>query len=863
MTPARAVGAAVMASIAVAYGASLVSGYDVVADVAPASASLPASAEHLLGTDHLGRDVFWRLLLASRAFVGPGIVAGLIATALAVPAGAFAGWLGGSAAAALRYLGAVVSAVPRFVLVLLACAIYGDHPLVLAAAAGVAYAPTMTEAVYARIRALRRADFVLASRAHGVPDRRVLLYHLLWVNARAVVARHLLHLFAYVLLLETTLSYLGGFGVEEPQPSWGNMLAFSFTDSANPLAWAAPAGAIWLSLFGLALLSHDTARPRPRPRPRKLPPLIDDSAGPQLTVRDLTVQAGQQALLRRVSFTLRPGEIVALVGSSGAGKSLTARACLGLVDLAPGVVGGDILVQHGADRHQPLSQPPARRGSRFAAIRGRLVGYLPQDPVAALDPVWTVRRQLAEAVRLSGQEPDEATLRRWLVRVGFSAAAPVLGQYPHQLSGGMAQRIAAALLLARGCRFLIADEPTSGLDPSIARTLLEGLRQLQQAGVGVLLITHDLRLIPDLASRVLVMDGGQIVDRFPADALDQATHPTTRALREATARIGGGLLASPSARTAAPLPATARPVLRVRGLVHHHRAGLLRQRQDLPTIDQVDLDVSAGEVVGLIGESGAGKSTLARIAAGLTAPDQGIVEVDGRELRTSRSARLRTQLLLQSPQAHLNPGLTLRQLLRESARLHQPGEDTDARVAGVLEQVSLTARADARPGTLSGGEQRRAGLAQLMLTAPALVIADEPTAALDAALKAALIDPLRALRGPKTGILLISHDLPLVGYAADRVVVMLAGRLVEAFPVEALHSGPHHPYTWALLDAAGLEAPEAMLPRVRAQATRTARGCPYQGDCPLSAPTCTAIRPLFIEVGRHHRIACHDAEARR
>ncbi len=237
--------------------------YDVVADVSPVDAGLAPSAAHWLGTDHLGRDVAWRMLLATRAFVGPGLLACLLASVIGVGAGALSGFLGGPVAAVVRYLSTVTASIPRFVLVLLAIAIYGNSTWLIGAVAGLAYSPAVAEAVYSRIASLERDDFVLAARAHGLGPARILLYHLLWVNCRRMVGRHALNLFGYLLLLETTLSYIGGFGVMEPQPSWGNMLAFEFGYRTDNIwgVWA-PALAIWITIFCCGLVSEALAERR-------------------------------------------------------------------------------------------------------------------------------------------------------------------------------------------------------------------------------------------------------------------------------------------------------------------------------------------------------------------------------------------------------------------------------------------------------------------------------------------------------------------------------------------------------------------------------------------------------------------------
>lgn len=257
-------GRLVLGLVLLAWLVSLVSGYDVVADVDPSRAGLHPGSQAALGTDHMGRSVAWRLITASQAFVGPGMLAATVAVLLGVPTGALSGYRGGLTAGVVRYAWAVIAAVPRFILVLLACAIYGSEPQVLAIAAGVAFSPGLGEVVHTRITELRGREFVLATRAHGVGPVRTVAWHLLWVGCRALVMRQLLFLLAFVLVLETSLSYIGGFGIEEPQPSWGNMLAFEFgVHEGNPWAWAAPAMAIWLTV-GAAIGVASTLQERGR-----------------------------------------------------------------------------------------------------------------------------------------------------------------------------------------------------------------------------------------------------------------------------------------------------------------------------------------------------------------------------------------------------------------------------------------------------------------------------------------------------------------------------------------------------------------------------------------------------------------------
>ncbi len=304
------------------------------------------------------------------------------------------------------------------------------------------------------------------------------------------------------------------------------------------------------------------------------------------------------------------------------------------------------------------------------------------------------------------------------------------------------------------------------------------------------------------------------------------------------------------------------PLLDIRGLVKRYpRPGWFRRTSSLPAVAGVDLVVAPGEVVGIIGESGSGKTTLVRAALGLLPYQEGQVQLLGHTLSelsapALRELRRQVQLLFQHPRSMLNPGLTVRQHLQESAGLHRPTEAPEVVVQQAADQVGLAHRLDARPRALSGGEQRRVGLARVLVARPRLLVADEPTSGLDAALKADLIDLMLDSRGPDRAVLLVSHDLPLVTYACERLVVMLAGRAVERFRTADLGRSRHHPYTESLLRAAGMRGGGSET-SVAGPQGRPEHGCAFAAACPSVQERCHTQRPALREIDQGHAVACH------
>ena len=514
-----------------------------------------------------------------------------------------------------------------------------------------------------------------------------------------------------------------------------------------------------------------------------------------LAVEDLSVRFGPTPVVDRVSFTVNRGETVALVGESGSGKSLTALSILRLLPPAAAVDGRVML-----DGTDVATAPP----DTLRDMRGRVAGMVFQEPMTSLNPLHAVGRQVGEAMALHRRRPTRAAIVALLDSCGFPNAAERLDALPHQLSGGQRQRVMIAMALANDPALLIADEPTTALDVTIQAQILDLLAaEKKKRGMGLLLISHDLGVVRRYADRVCVMKSGQIVEQGTAAQLFAAPqHAYTKML----------IASEPSGRPGR-LPNSA-PVLMagqgIRVAFQGRRRLLGRAGPGVLALDGVNLDIRAGETVGLVGESGSGKSTMG-LALLRLAPAEGQVVFAGENLmalpaKTLRHRRAGMQIVFQDPYGSLSPRMTVADLIAEGLRVHErlsaPAR-TD-RVAAVLAEVGLPTDALGRyPHEFSGGQRQRIAIARALILQPKLLILDEPTSALDRSVQAQIVDLLRALQ-TKHGLayLFISHDLAVVRALAHRIVVLRNGRVVEEGPAEALFAAPREPYTRALMAAA-------------------------------------------------------------
>ncbi|MFJ1292445.1 ABC transporter ATP-binding protein [Paracoccus yeei] len=526
-----------------------------------------------------------------------------------------------------------------------------------------------------------------------------------------------------------------------------------------------------------------------------------------LEVRGLSVEfhtaAGTVKAVQNVSWHLDRGETLAILGESGSGKSVSASAVMNLIDMPPGRITSGAILLDGRDM---LAMTPEQRRQ----INGCKIAMIFQDPLAHLNPVYSVGWQIAEMVTTHGGSRDKARARalELLHRVGIPEPEAAMGKYPHQFSGGQRQRLMIAMALACKPDILIADEPTTALDVTVQAQVLALLEELQaETGMGVLIITHDLGVVAEVADRVVVMNAGRIVETGPAaEVYRNPKNAYTRKLIDAAPGKG----AMPNQRDR-----SGQPLLRAAGLEKHYGA--------FHALRGVDLTIMPGETVAVVGESGSGKSTLARAILRLDDPDRGQVLYRGDDLMTMAPRdlfRLRRdlQMVFQDPTQSLNPRMTVFQLISEAWVIHPdilPRKQWKGRVAELLVKVGLSAEHAARyPHQFSGGQRQRIAIARALAMEPRLIVCDEAVSALDVSIQAqviALLDGLRREFG--LSYLFIAHDLPVVRDFADRVIVMRQGRIVEEGPVRQIFENPREPYTQALLAASLDPDPEVQAAR--------------------------------------------------
>ena len=842
-----------------------------------------ATGYHVLGTDRTGNDVLWQALKSIRTawIIGSLTTVAMLppALVLGISAGYFKGWIDD----VIQYVYTTLTSIPG-VLLIAACVlmmqVYIDtHPGLFPTAAqradlrlfllcmilGLTGWAGLCRLLRAEALKLRELEYVQAARAFGISNWRIMARHLL-PNLMHIVLITVVLEFSGLVLYEAVLSYLG-IGVDPSMNSFGSMIEKSrFEMSRDPMIWwnLLAAFIFMLALVLAANLFADAVRDAFDPRSRMFRPrrfnLFNGNSATQtgVAVSNASSSRGQHAeiailkvqeldvvidtgeawrhAVQALALTVHRGETFALVGESGSGKSMTALALMRLLPEALRVTQGSVVL--GGVDINTLSE------SSMRTVRGGRAGMIFQEPGTSLNPVLRVGDQLCEAIVTHTDLRGAAARSRavqWLQRVGIPEPERRIDDYPFQFSGGQKQRIMIAIALAAEPELLIADEPTTALDVTVQAQVLSLIRDIQQEfGMAVLLITHDLAVVRDVADTVALMRDGQIVETAPADQFFNAPkHPYALELFAAIptfakrgqplspsvtkAGIPRALIPGTSSRAVdASVKSSANLGRQAPALVVEHleigypiRKGLLRRQVGMnQAVQEVSFSLQRGETLALVGASGCGKTTVAKALLRLidsSAAISGVARLGDQNLLTAsrtemKALRRRIQIVFQDPFASLDPRMRVREILQEGIAALRPewnAAEQSQRISALLARVGLPSdAADRYPHEFSGGQRQRIAIARALAVEPEVLILDEPTSALDVSVQAQILDLLTDLQ-KETGIayLFITHNFGVVEYLADRVAVMEAGRIVEFGDASQVLQAPKSAVTRELLAA--------------------------------------------------------------
>jgi len=614
-----------------------------------------------------------------------------------------------------------------------------------------------------------------------------------------------------------------------------------------------------------------------------------------LRVENLSIRfktpAGPFDALKNVSFRVREGSTVAIVGESGSGKSVAAQAIMGILPNNAAITSGKILLADSAnpDGYLDLAKVPAA-SPKYRAVRGGRISIIFQEPMTSLSPLHTIGNQITEAMNLHCDcTPKQAYSRSvdMLKMVRFPDAARAFKSYPFELSGGLRQRAMIAMSLVCGPGLLIADEPTTALDVTVQAQILGLIADLQkELDMAVMMITHDMGVVANIADEVVVVYHGEVMESGMADDLfSNPRHPYLQALLKAVPRFDGDpseKLVPLRAVDAKPgkllsqnkigLPEIIMPLLSVRNLrksfvIRNDNKWFSRTaKQTVTAVDQVSFDVKQGECLALVGESGCGKTTVSKLIMRAMDADEGEIvfynqgqpeNLSGLDEKKMKPYRKKIQYMFQDPNGSLNPRMTVFEILSEPLLLHNVGDDQFRRemVTELMDVVGLDPRHFNRyPHSFSGGQRQRIGIARALALKPELVICDEPVSALDVSVQAQILNLLKDLqRQMGLTYLFISHDLAVVNYIADRIAVMCRGRLVELAPRDQLFSNPQHPYTKMLLAAVPTTDPGRKLDFKALE--NTPMNDPENWPHPFHFQN--QEMPMMMELEHHHFVRSH------
>ena len=762
---------------------------------------------HPFGTDDQARDVFARVLYGMRISLWFGLALTVITVSLGVLAGTVQGYFGGLLDLSFQRFIEIWESMPQLYILIIVSSFLVPNFLSLLVLLSLFSWVAVVGVVRAEVLRVRRLDYVSAARAMGVSSGAIMWRHVV-PNALVAAMTMLPFVLTGSIVSLTSLDFLG-FGLPTNSPSLGELLQQGRNNLNAPWLGFAAFGSLTLLLTLLVFVGEgvrdafDPRRGRTSVRPKSPPmakfsPISSETgrADALLIVRDLTISSSADKLVDRIQFEIGRNEIVGLVGESGSGKSLTARS---LLDVLPHGVELE------ANGQMIFDGTSIQLGSKeHARLRGVKIGFVPQEPMSALNPVHTVRRQIVEALSV-GNEGSPASaldgrLAELLNMVGLGQMKGRLNVYPHQLSGGERQRAVIAIAVANRPCLLVADEPTTALDVALQGQILDLFANLRrELGIAILLVSHDLPVVASLADRIMVMEGGQIVEQGPAKQI--VSSPESTQAKSLTKHM------VPRRRDSArPKRKDQSLLLEVKELTvgfstssdHWWSAG-----EEFLAVNSSSFSLQAGETLGLVGPSGSGKSTLGRAILNML-PHRGEVNFLGSAVQGGQRP---AQIVFQDPFSSLSPRLTVENIVAEPLGVHFPemkAGERAKRVQEILVRVGLGADVAHRyPHEFSGGQRQRIAIARALIVNPQLVVLDEPTSALDAAVQASILNLLADLHDD-TGVayLLITHDFSVLSAMADRIAVMSEGRIVEIGDRETVLNNPSHTYTKTLLNAA-------------------------------------------------------------
>ncbi|WP_052951414.1 dipeptide ABC transporter ATP-binding protein [Devosia soli] len=813
--------------------------------------SQPPSWAHPLGTDTLGRDM---LAMAMRGLQQSLLIAGtvaLIASLIGTVLGVISGYIGGLVDASIMRLVDLVLTIPTIALAAFlgnAMSNSGVSWLGLSLVLGALFWTSVARLVRGVSLSLREMPFIKAAKVMGAGPVRIMARHMIPNVADHIIVSTAL-LVGVAILSETGLSFLG-FGVRPPDTSLGLLISNAQTAVlTRPWLFYAPGVLIILIVLSINYLGEglrDSFNPKAAPtnplvahrtRLRHVAAPVAEHPGAVVELSDfrVTFPNADRPAVDGIDLHVGRGEVLALVGESGSGKSLTSLAIAGLLPVGA-KASGSVLI-NGKDV----------TGLNFAEwrhYRGRRIATILQDPSTSLNPVLTIGAQFQETMAVAGPITRAESRRRAIELMALMAIRDPesrLDQYPHQMSGGIRQRVVIAMAMIHKPELIIADEPTTALDVTVQAQVLDSLRVArEQTGAAMLFITHDLALVAGVADRVVVMREGRVVEQKLVGALFAAPeHDYTKRLLSLAPRL------DQVAKKDEPFLREGEPLLRLEGLSRHflrpRSKTLSESERVIHALCNVSFDLMPGETLGIVGESGSGKTTLLNTVLGLLTPSAGRVIFEGQDLETPK-ARLRASrdmsVVFQDPYASLDPRMTVSELLAEPAQIHG-GRDVAQRARRVLDQVRLPASSlDRFPHEFSGGQRQRIAIARALMLEPRLVVLDEPVSALDVSIQRDIMALLGELkRELRVAYLLVAHDIAVVAELSDRIGVMYGGQMLELGETAQVIGAPRHAYTKVLLDA--VPVPDPIAERARRDRGRVARW-PTPSD-PLPACTVSGI----------------------